>query len=572
MEESLSVADFDDVLRTDVLIVGAGGAGLRAAIEAAKHPVDVTLICKGRLGPGGCTPMSSGFFQAPVLASDNPETHFRDTVVGGEFLNNQNLTWVFSTEAYRSLLDLENYGFVFERVEPNKYMSRHFGSLSQVRGAQNMNAMSISATLIDEALHRGVRILEDTVITSLVKSVDSIAGATAVDMKDGRFIVFETKSIVLASGSLGQLFKRSTASRYSTGDGLALAIRAGATLVDLEIIQPLPLSFVFGALNGMTFSPAEYFGPKVEILNRLGERFMKKYDPVKIEFTTYAALSRANFLEIREGRGTINGGVIVDPTKNSKDEAMTFKKLFYRRWKKIKECYGEKAANWDEPFEAAPTMWGSTGGIDINEKCETAVRGLYAAGEIVGGVHGANRLSGNSLTETQVFGKIAGDQAARFTLKAAFLDLDQKVVKKERNRVFAPLNRNEGVRASTVKEELQNVMWEKVGIVRSESSLTEAMRDVSHIKEEAIPKIVATGKSKTYNEEWLDAIEALNMIDLAEMIIGGSLMRRESRGAYYREDYPKRDDRTWLRHIVYRMDSGVLSTTTRSVELQRLKP
>lgn len=560
----------EEVIASDVLVVGSGAAGLRAAISAAEHPVDVTLVSKGPI-PGGSTPMSSGFIEAVTLSNDNSDLHFKDTVVGGEFLNNQKLVRILANEGRRAILDLEMFGCVFERVSPNVYMTHKMGGFSIGRGAQNMNAFEISNVLTEQARSRRVSFFENVMITSLIKSGSGMAGATALDIKSGDFLLFKAKSVVLASGGLGQLYKRNTVARTSTGECFVMAYQLGVPLVDIEIPQPLPLSFVYPeSFNGLTFSPADYYGPKVKILNRLGERFMERYDPENLEHTTYSKLARACFIEIMEGRGTEHGGVIVDATENDRADRENFRTRFSRRWRKIRDAYGEPAANWEVPFESAPTMWAGTGGLQITENCETKIPRLLAAGEIAGGIHGANRMSGNSLTDTLVFGKRAGTAAAVHALRAGRSKPDEKLVLKERRRVYSFVERREGLSPIATKKELQQLMWDKLGIVRSEASVREALRRILQMKK-AAPSIATANKSTTWNTELVEAIEVSYMIQLAELIAKASLIRRESRGGYYRSDYPRRDDAQWLKNIYCRVGETP-RFWSQPVQLTELKP
>jgi len=549
----------------DVLVIGGGGAALRAAIEAARHDLSVVIVSKGPLGRSGCTVMAEGGYNA-VLRTESPddsfELHFRDTVEGGSYLNDQRLVEILVREAPDRLLDLENYGAVFTRNEDGTLAQRPFGGQSRPRTcyAGDRTGHEIAMALLDEVrrLDR-VRTLENVMAYRLIKDDDGrIAGALCLDLEREDTLVVLAHATILATGGAGQIYPVTTNPAYKTGDGYVMALKAGCPLIDMEMVQFHPTGMVYPeSARGILVTEAVR-GEGGRLYNAEGERFMKRYDPDRMELATRDVVARAIYREIKEGRGTEHGGVYLDLT-HLPDEVIETKlettlRQFLRYGIDIRE----------EPMEVAPTAHHFMGGVPINERAETPLPRLFACGEVTGGVHGANRLGGNALADTQVFGCRAGLYAAKLArrLRARgerprvsrlrLLDLESKLW--ERLGEEDPLE---------VRRELRKTMWDHVGLERSERGLKKAIKRLEELKRRVEERGVDDGPGLRL------ALETVNMIEVGLAVARSALFRRESRGAHYRTDYPERDDENWLKHTVYRPDG---SLGTKPVDVSRIDP
>jgi fumarate reductase (CoM/CoB) subunit A len=558
----------DDVYQCDVLVIGGGGAGARAAIEARRHNVEVLLVVKGLFGRSGCTVMAEGGYNAAfgfVDPEDNEQHHFEDTVIGGRFLNNQKLVEILVRDAPKRVLELESFGATFDRIEPEKLDQRYFGGQRFRRtvhrgdrtGHEMMNALK------EEAYRVGVEVLEEVAITRLLINDGMITGATGLDLIHGRFLLFKAKAVVLATGGAGRLYSITTNPYQKTGDGYALAYNAGAELIDMEMVQFHPTGMVYPpSASGLLVTEAVR-GEGGKLYNSLGERFMAKYDPERMELSTRDVVTRAIFREITEGRGTEHGGVYLDlthvPDEVIEQKLGTMLKQFLDVGVDIRR----------EPMEVSPSAHHFMGGVRTSEDCRaTTIPNLFACGEVNGGVHGANRLGGNSLAETQVFGAIAGENAAKEAKRHGYRKVDYKALEDEHERIFR-FEAGEGLLPYEVRSQLQRVMWEKVGIMRSRQSLEEALRAIAMLRSKLGEVTVESGLR--YNLQLLAAVELDNMLLVAEMIARSALLRTESRGAHFRSDYPEEDPR-WVKNIVVaKAAEGMLVKTVEPV-ITKLPP
>lgn len=537
----------DDVFETDVLIVGGGGAGARAAIEAKEMNVEVLIAVKGLFGRSGCTVMAEGGYNAAlgfIDRVDNPAIHFEDTIIGGRFLNNQKLVEILVKEAPQRLFDLERFGAVFDRINEDKLDQRAFGGHRYRRtcykgdktGHEMMNALK------EECMKRGVEVLEEVSITSLLTSKGKVCGATGLDILNSDFLLFKAKTVVLATGGAGQVYYTTTNPFQKTGDGFALAYNAGAELINMEMVQFHPTGMVHPRSARGLLVTEGVRGEGGKLYNAEGERFMKKYDPEKMELSTRDVVTRAIYTEIKEGRGTDRGGVFLD-VSHLPDEIIEDKlAMMSKQFLDVGVDIGK------EPMEVAPSAHHFMGGVRTNERCESTVENLYACGEVNGGLHGANRLGGNSLAETQVFGARAGQYASQKALKMKFLPVDERQVEKEHERIFRFEEGGE-VLPYEVRSALQKVMWDNVGIIRHENGLKTALKEIKKLA--LLVNKISVQKERRYNLQLLQAVEIENMLCIAEMIIRDALARKESRGAHFRSDYPH-EDKKWLKNIAVR--------------------
>lgn len=553
------------MIKTDVLIIGNGGAGARAALEATKYKVDVLIVSKTMQGKAHTT-MAEGGINAALGnrdPTDSWEEHFKDTVVEGAYLNNQPLVEILTKEVIDSIYDLEEYGAVFDRLN-GKIAQRFFGAQSHPRTCYvgDETGHEIQMSLVEECRRRGIRYMNEVFVTKLLTYKDRVIGATAIDMKTGEFIVFQAKSIVLATGGAGRIYKITSNPSDATGDGYAMSYRIGAELMDMEQVQFHPTGMVYPeSAKGILVTEAVR-GEGGYLLNNKYERYMKRYNPSQMELSPRDVVARANYLEIKSGRGTEHGGVYLD-IRHLPSE--TIKKKLPRMVKQFKELANIDITN--TLMEVAPTVHHFMGGIKISEENNMSnIKGLFPAGEAEAGVHGGNRLGGNALAETQVFGARAGKYAALFALENDFLPLNQASSEVEFERLLEPFNRKKGVKPQVLKKKIQDIMWKYVGIVRNEEDLRTALNYLENLKKEA-DEMWVSGTRK-YNPEWFGFIEVHNMLLTSELVVKSALFRKESRGAHYRSDYPELDNKKWLVNI--NINSKKIYTTP--VVITRLDP
>jgi fumarate reductase (CoM/CoB) subunit A len=557
---------------SDVLIIGAGGAGLRAALEAAKQGARVTVLSKGPV-PGGATSVSGGVMQAAVGPDDSPDQHFRDTLIGGRFLNNQSLVRTFVDNAPQKVLDLERYGCAFDRKSDGSLDLRMPSGATRKRGIEGEVNSNIQKIIAQRALEYGTRIHEFMMVTRLLQDdTGRVCGATAIDFAKGTFVAFVANATVLATGAAGQLYAITACPRSSTGDGIALARRVGARLLNLEMMQFIPLAYVYPEfIKGFTLGEAPNYGHHTRFLNSNGERYMLKYDPKFAEYATRDVAARGSYIEIQEGRGSPHGGIWVDATANDRKDGLYQPHKLADRHQMIVDFYGPAKANFDEPFEATPSALFLIGGVEISSDCRTNVPGLFAAGEVSANLHGANRLGANALTEIQVFGSIAGVNAAEESRNghpaASPSDEVRQQISEERTSVLRLRDQPRKRRACNVKHEIQRIMWESVGVVREGKKLQTALDDFRRLREMAQDEVGVASQAMRYNYDWVEALEIHKMLDVAELMAAAALSRTESRGAHYRTDFPIEDDANWMRETVVQDFAGKLTVTSQPVDI-----
>ncbi len=558
-----------EVIDTDVLIIGAGGAGCRAAIEASNYNVNVILVSKELLGKAH-TCMAEGGYNAAlgnVDPADNWEVHFKDTVIGGAWLNDQRLVEILVKEAPDRIFDLEEYGAVFDRTPDGRIAQRMFGKQTYRRTcyAADRTGLEIMVTLVEEVRRRDVNVIEEAFVMDLLTKGGEVVGAVAIDVKSGSFLTFRAKATVLATGGAGRVYKVTTNAAQDAGDGYAIGYRAGARLIDMEMVQFHPTGMVWPESARGKLVTESVRGEGGILYNVHKERFMRRYAPKELELAGRDVVARGVATEIVEGRGTPRGGVYLDVSHLSasliEERLPTMLRQFLDVGVDIRK----------EPMEVSPTAHHFMGGLMVDEEARTTLKRLYAAGEVTGGVHGGNRLGGNALADTQVFGKRAGEGAAKCALESTPPSIDRAQVEEAVNRALRVLNRKEGVRPSELRAKLADLMWNNVGIFRTEAGLKEAITEIERMKERDVPRLYVMGKGLRYNKEWIEALEAENMVTVAEMVAKAALMREESRGAHYRLDFPRPDDK-WFINIVVERELGEMSFKTVPVALTRLRP
>ena len=553
----------------DVIVVGAGGAGLRAAIESSALGAKTALVCKSLLGKAH-TVMAEGGIAAALAhvdPQDNWQTHFRDTMKGGQLLNHWRMAQLHAQEAPDRVRELEQWGAVFDRTKDGRILQRAFGGHTWKRLAHvgDRTGLEMIRTLQDRGVHQGIDVFMECTVVGLLKDGDRVSGALAYWRETGRFIVFQAKAVVLATGGYGKAWKVTSNSWEYTGDGHALAYEAGAELIDMEFFQFHPTGMIWppGVMGILVTEGVR--GEGGVLTNSKGERFMWKYlpDSKRKEFaetpeesqkwvdmtvagkqtdarrppelSTRDNVARAIYTEVKEGRGTPHGGVWLDISFQDSERVKKKLPSMYHQFKDLADVDITK-----QPMEVGPTAHYAMGGIRVDpESGASTVSGLFAAGECTGGMNGANRLGGNSLSDLLVFGRRAGMGAAKFAKKNPQLpSARDEDIEAHARRAMAPFERR-GENPYTAHSALQDVMGKHVGIFRSEGDLQQGLRELLSVKERI--KNTRVEGSVMFNPGWHLARDLENLIVCAEATCRAAMMRKESRGAHSRTDYPKED-------------------------------
>jgi succinate dehydrogenase / fumarate reductase, flavoprotein subunit len=529
----------------DVLIIGAGLAGQRAAYAAVDAGAATAIMSKVHPVRSHSNAAAGGI-NAALNPEDSWESHAFDTVKGSDYLGDQDAIEIMCREAPQEILELEHMGVTFHRNEEGLLGTRAFGGASQARTyyVADITGQALLHVLYEQLLKRHERLdrYEEWFVTSLVTSDDGhCVGAIARDIRTGTLELFSAKSVIVASGGAGQVYKPTTNALICTGDGIAQAYRAGAPLMDMEMIQYHPTTL---AENGFLITEGAR-GEGAQLFNAEGERFMERYAPNKVELASRDVVSRAEQTEINEGRGFEDGTIALDITKVPRKRVL----------EALREIVniGRDFAGTDitrEPIHIRPGQHYIMGGVKTDVLGRTPVPGLYAAGEVACvSVHGGNRLGANSLLDTLIFGRRAGEDAAAHAKSMARPSVPRTRVNDEQRWIDAIIARERGGRrVSAIKDELGRTMNEYVAVFRDQAGLDKALEVVRRLKEEERTAYI-DDRGTIFNQDVLGAIELGYMLDCAEAIVLGSLERRESRGAQYRTDYPERNDEDWLKHI-----------------------
>ncbi len=536
---------------TDVLVIGSGGAGCRAAIEAKKHGKDVIIVSKGLTYKSGCTTLAEGGYNAAfayVDAEDSIQAHLDDTLKGGAYLNDPDLAHILVEEAPDRLTELESYGALFDRQESGELDQRPFGGQTYQRTCfqGDRTGHEMMTALKEEVTRQNIQTVDEVMITTILQDEEGrVGGACGISLSNTHLITFQAKSTIITTGGAGWVYPVTSNAMQKTGDGYALSWKVGADLLDMEQVQFHPTGMLYPDSRRGVLVTEAVRGEGGKLINSEGERFMTNYDP-RAELATRDVVSRAIYNEIMEGRGTPNGGVYLDVTHLAPEVIEEKLETMLLQFQDVGIDIRK------EPMEVAPTAHHFMGGTRINAQCETNTPNLYAAGEAAGGIHGANRLGGNALADTQVFGRRAGEAAAinvsksQFQMAPAFLDMEEERIKK--------LFKDGDYYPFQLKEELQDVMWNNVAIIRREEGLKLALESIESIKEKMKSMIVPVVAG--YNQHLQDALELENMLLIAELVTKSALIREESRGAHFRADYPDKSDE-WNRSIVLNSDGEV---------------
>lgn len=540
------------IIKSDVLIIGSGGAGCRAAIEISNNGLNPLIVSKGLSFRSGCTGMAEGGYNAAFAFVDEEDTkdiHFKDTIKGGSYLNDSKLARILVDEATDRLIDLEEYGALFDRQDSGELNQRPFGGQTFRRTCfqGDRTGHEIIMALKEEIIKKKIPTIDEVMITSLIldDSKQKVIGAVGLSLKNSEIIFFQSKAVILATGGAGQLYPVTSNTLQKNGDGFALAYNVGADLIDMEEIQFHPTGMLYpDSRKGILVTEAVR-GEGGILLNKNNERFMGNYDDRK-ELATRDVVSRAIYNEIRCGRGNENGGVYLDVTHL--DDEVIEEKLETMLFQFLDVGVDIRK----QPMEVAPTAHHFMGGVRIDENCRSTVNNLFAAGEAAGGVHGANRLGGNALADTQVFGKRAGISASK-AAKSSDFEINNEEIKNEIDRIDK-LFKKGSILPFEIKKELQNLMWDKVAIIRNEKDLKEALSHIKTLKEKLNDMDI--NNETHYNKGLQEALEVINMVEIAELTVKSALIRKESRGAHFREDFPDTKEE-WKKSIVMNKNHSV---------------
>jgi succinate dehydrogenase / fumarate reductase flavoprotein subunit len=584
----------------DVVVIGAGGAGIRAAIEARLQGARTALVCKSLFGKAH-TVMAEGGIAAAlrnVWKEDGWDVHFRDTMRGGKLLNNWRMAQLHAQEAPERVLELEEWGAMFDRTPDGLILQRDFGGHRYARLAHvgDRTGLEMIRTLQHKAVELGIDVLMECTITKLLLDDGHVSGAFGYWRQSGRFVLIRAKAIVLATGGAGKAWRITSNSWEYTGDGMAMALDAGADLVDMEFVQFHPTGMVWPASVRGILVTEGVRGDGGTLKNKDGERFMFRYIPefFRAETADNEAeadgwyenkkdnrrtpdllprdeVARAINAEVKAGRGSPHGGVFLDIASRRAPEFIQSRlPSMYHQFKELADI-----DITTEPMEVGPTCHYFMGGVRVDPETEAStVAGIFDAGEVAGGMHGANRLGGNSLSDLLVFGRRAGLGAAQYAAgQRAPGAIDERDVQEAAHGMVAPLERGEGEDAYRIHNDLQTTMQDLVGIIRTASELDEAARRIGALRER-LDRVAVKG-GRRYNPGWNLALDLRSLLTVAEAVARAAALRTESRGGHTRDDFPKPEAQWAQRNVVVRRRDGQLALATEPLaavppELQRI--
>ena len=545
----------------DVLIIGAGGAGLRAAIEALAAGARVAVVSKSLLGKAHTVMAEGGIAaaMANVDKADSWRTHFRDTMRGGKLMNNWRMAQLHAMEAPDRVRELEQWGALFDRTSDGDILQRAFGghTFKRLCHVGDRTGLEMIRTLQDRGVQMGFDVFMECTIIRLLTDGKRVIGAFGYWREQGRFVVLKAKAVVMATGGIGKAYRITSNSWEYTGDGMALAYDAGAELLGMEFVQFHPTGMVWPpGVQGILVTEAVR-GEGGILRNKNGERFMEKYDPKRMELSTRDVVARSIYTEVREGRGSEHGGAYLDISHKPAEYVKQKLPSMYHQFKELADVDITKG-----PMEVGPTCHYIMGGIRVEAETGAAsLQGLYAAGECAAGLHGANRLGGNSLSDLLVFGRRAGLAAAAYASKASAAYANEAQIAEAEREMLAPFERSDGENPYSVHRDLQEVMQNLVGIFRVEEDMNKAMGELGKLKARAAR--VRVEGSRLFNPGWHLTNDLKSMLTVSEAVTRSALARKESRGAHSRIDFPKLDEQVWGKQ------HNVISRDGESMRLQQ---
>ncbi len=547
--------------KADVLIIGSGGAGLRAAIELKDRGVDVLVVgkCQKR---DAHTVLATGGINAALGTMDPKDSwqlHAADTIRDGGYINDSKAVEILCKNAPKAVQELAKWGCPFHREKNGKITQRFFGAASYRRACfvGDHTGKAILNTLVDQTLKRKIRFKSEIYIVSLLTSQGKVNGAIGIDIKNGKFVIFNSKVVVLATGGHSRMFKRSS-SRFweNNGDGISLSYDIGARFMDMELFQFHPTGMVYPtAAEGVLVTEAVR-GEGGILTNAKGERFMKRYDKERMELSARDVVARAIYHEIKEGRGNKHGAVYLDISHREKSYIL---KRLPKMHQQFKDFVGIDISK--EKMEVAPTAHYSMGGVYVDHTSgETSIKNLFAIGEVTSGVHGGNRLGGNSLAEICVFGRLTGENISKRVKGIKLLEIDKELVANKIEDLLKILGNRKGADPVKVKKEIQEMMWRAAGVIRNEKDMQQGLKELEKYENLEL----SVGNSLKMNEQLIAALDVRNMIPTCRMILLSAIYRKESRAAHTREDYPKTLSK-WKKNIICYPKNGKIKIETRPV-------
>jgi len=563
-------------VKTEILVIGSEAAGAKAAIEAQEEGADVLVVTKGLMGKSGDTVMAGWGIQAPLGhmdSRDNPDVFMQDVVEGGAYLNNQKLVEQLVNLAVTEIPKMEKWGAKFMKTD-DKFIQYELPGSSYPRTLHPVGyhgGLHWVRAFKSQFKRLNTKIMEDTFVISLLLSQGQVAGALAISLRDSQFIVFRSKVTILATGGCPQIYRMTDSNRDATGDGMALAYNAGAELMDMEFQQFFPLCCYTPPFEMDMLTANLRYGLRAKFYNALGEAFMERYLPLAKEWGLRDPTSRAIWLENKYGRGSPHGGAYIAVNhlpENLINDWIERERPAYL-WKL-------KKAGIDifrHALECGPACHYSMGGVVVNENCETTLPRLYSAGEVAAGMDGAERIDGGpAITWCLTMGYIAGKEAARAVRKLDWLDIDPEHVKAEQERVNLLSEQKEGINGFRIMNKIKDTMWETCSLVKDREGMEEGLSMIKKIRSDDLLRVCVLSPSKVLNRGLKEALEAINMVDLSEMVIRASLMREESRKAHTRSDFLKLDNKNWLKNIIIKKENGKMVFTTRPPVMTKIKP
>jgi fumarate reductase flavoprotein subunit len=563
-------------ISTDILILGSGGAGLFAALHAHKAApsLSITIAVKGLLGKCGCTRMVQGGYNVALAKEDSVERHFMDTIEGGKWLPDQELAWKLVTLAVERIHELENeLGCFFDRNADGSVHQKAFAGQTFDRTVHkgDLTGIEIINRLAEQVWARNIGRLEEHRAVELIRSAsgDAIAGVLCIDMRTGEYVFVRAKAVLLGTGGGPTMYKYHTPSGEKSCDGLAMALRAGLPLRDMEMVQFHPTGLYAGTHTRMTGTVLEegLRGSGGYLLNGAKERFMPKYDP-KAERATRDVVSRAMYAEMRKGNTSPNGGLFISMGHLDRD---LVRKQFRGMVDRCADCGFDLAGGL---VEVVPTAHYMMGGVEFAPDCSTPLSGLFVAGEDAGGVHGANRLGGNGVANSTVFGAVAGDRMAEWVGKeGSFSEPRRASIEEAIARCERPFNARASTRGSleALRERLYELMWDKVGIIRDATGLRAALSELNDLENQLKDTGIA-GENRAFNLNWHDWLNLKSLVETSRVIAEAALARTDSRGAHFREDFPETGALERSSYTSLRMENSALAVKTKPVAFTRVRP
>ena len=561
-----------ETIKTDILVLGSGGAGLFAALHAhqANPNLHITIAVKGLLGKCGCTRMVQGGYNVALAEGDSVERHFMDTIEGGKWLSDQELAWTLVTKSVERIHELENeLGCFFDRNPDGTIHQKAFAGQTFDRTVHkgDLTGIEIINRLAEQVWARGIHRLEEHRAIELIKSADgkAIAGVLMLNMRTGQFVMVRAKAVLLGTGGGPTMYKYHTPSGDKSCDGLAMALRAGLVLRDMEMVQFHPTGMLAGPDTRMTGTVLEegLRGAGGYLLNGHQERFMGNYDP-RNERATRDIVSRSIYSEMRAGRVSPNGGVYIQMHHLGPENV---RKLFKGMVERCADSGFDLAGGL---VEVVPTAHYMMGGVVFHADTSTDLPGLFAAGEDTGGVHGANRLGGNGVANSTVFGGIAGDTMAHYVSNQEFLEPNQELIEQSIAMHRKPLTQAQGD-IEFIRDELADCMWDQVGILRNQNDLVAARERLDRL--DAMLQTMGVGDTNpAFNLTWQDWMNLRNLLLVSKTVVEAALVRENSRGAHYREDYPEEGDLETSYYTAVQMIGDQLRIDKKPVIFSMVKP